>query len=104
MILEQILGHLLEYLFQGLAFIAIALLAIPRLVIRKKDKPDDRLNKTEGSEDADILNYYKDGNFVRPGDLDKVEELASIGLIRMGVSFREYEETAITTELGLRFI
>ena len=72
--------------------------------IGKIDGNDGYPDKTEDSKNMDILKYYRDGKIVKEDDLDKVEELASIGLIRMGMNFRKSQETAKTTKLGLRFI
>ena len=55
-------------------------------------------------EDERILKKYKIGRDVDDEDLEKINELASIGLIKKGLSLERLKITAKTTELGLKFI
>ena len=54
--------------------------------------------------DEMILRAYKNGKDVDDIDLPKINELASIGLIKKGMSFKRQQITAKTTSLGLKLI
>ena len=60
--------------------------------------------KSNISEDVRILNAYKEGKDISLTDLEKIEELASIGLVKKGISLKRRKVTAKTTALGLRLI
>jgi len=52
-----------------------------------------------------LLIKYKDGkDITEKEDLAKIEVLASIGLIKKGVSIERHARTAKTTSTGLGFI
>ena len=58
----------------------------------------------EIEDDLKILEKYKDGRDIDPGDFSKVNELASIGLMKKGLSIRRKKSTAKTTPLGRKLI
>ena len=55
-------------------------------------------------EDMKMLEKYKDGKDIVEADLEKINELASIGLIRKDVSFRRRKVIAKTSALGMELI
>ena len=55
-------------------------------------------------ENNKILKKYKNGRDIDDEDLPKINELASIGLIKKGLSLERLKITAKTTELGLKLI
>ena len=55
-------------------------------------------------EDVEILKKYKDGEDIPSNELQKINELASIGLVKKGMSFKRLKITAKTSELGLKLI
>ena len=67
-------------------------------------KEKDGTMKSNISEDVRILNAYKEGKDISLADLEKIEELASIGLVKKGISLKRRKVTAKTTALGLRLI
>ena len=55
-------------------------------------------------EDIEILRHYKVGKDIEDSDIQKLNELASIGLIRKGISIKRRRVTAKTTPLGLKLL
>ena len=55
-------------------------------------------------EDIEILRRYKVGKDIEDSDIQKLDELASIGLIRKGISIKRRRVTAKTTPLGLKLL
>lgn len=54
--------------------------------------------------DAYILEKYEKGRDVDPEDKELVEELASMGLMKTGISTKRGKMTAKTIELGRKLI
>ena len=54
--------------------------------------------------DEEILTFYKDGKDVVQKDIKIVNELASIGLMKKGISLKRKVVTAKTSALGLKLI
>ena len=54
--------------------------------------------------DLEILDKFQDGGYVSERDLPRVEELASIGLLKMGLSLKKMTPTAKTTSLGKKYL
>ncbi len=55
-------------------------------------------------EDIEILRRYEAGKDIEDNDIQKLDELASIGLIRKGISIKRRRVTAKTTPLGLKLL
>ena len=55
-------------------------------------------------EDIEILRRYEVGKDIEDSDIQKLDELASIGLIRKGISIKRRRVTAKTTPLGLKLL
>jgi hypothetical protein len=55
-------------------------------------------------EDIEILKRYEVGKDIEDSDIQKLDELASIGLIRKGISIKRRRVTAKTTPLGLKLL
>jgi len=55
-------------------------------------------------EDIEILRRYKVGKDIEDSDIQKLDELASIGLIRKGISIKRRRVTAKTTPRGLKLL
>ncbi len=55
-------------------------------------------------EDIEILRRYKVGKDIEDSDIQKLDELASIGLIRKGISIERRRVTAKTTPRGLKLL
>jgi hypothetical protein len=55
-------------------------------------------------EDMRVLKAYKEGTDVVLADLEKFEELASIGLVKKGIRLKRRKVAAKETALGLRLI
>lgn len=62
------------------------------------------LNLYSGDCELRILQKYCIGQVIQEQDKDIIEELASIGLIRIGISLNQRKQTAKTTSLGLLLI
>jgi len=54
--------------------------------------------------DLEMLHKFQDGGYVSERDLPRVEELASIGLLKMGLSLKKMMPTAKTTSLGKKYL
>ncbi len=55
-------------------------------------------------EDIEFLKRYEVGKDIEDSDIQKLDELASIGLIRKGISIKRRRVTAKTTPLGLKLL
>jgi hypothetical protein len=55
-------------------------------------------------QDETILTYYKEGKDIRDDDVEIVNELSSIGLMKKGISLKRKVVTAKTSTLGLKLI
>lgn len=55
-------------------------------------------------EDIEVLRRYKVGKDIEDSDIQKLDELASIGLIRKGISIKRRRVTAKTTPRGLKLL
>ena len=55
-------------------------------------------------EDIEILRRYEAGKDIEDSDIQKLDELASVGLIRKGISIKRRQVTAKTTPLGLKLL
>jgi len=55
-------------------------------------------------EDIEILRRYEVGKDIEDSDIQKLDELASVGLIRKGISIKRRQVTAKTTPLGLKLL
>jgi len=55
-------------------------------------------------DDIEILRRYETGKDIEESDRQKLDELASIGLIRKGISIKRRQVTAKTTPLGLKLL
>ena len=55
-------------------------------------------------EDIEILRRSKVGKDIEDSDIQKLDELASIGLIRKGISIKRRRVTAKTTPQGLKLL
>ena len=55
-------------------------------------------------DDIEILRRYETGKDIEESDRQKLDELASIGLIRKGISIKRRQVTAKATPLGLKLL
>ena len=55
-------------------------------------------------EDIEFLKRYEVGKDIEDSDIQKLDELASVGLIRKGISIKRRRVTAKTTPLGLKLL
>ena len=55
-------------------------------------------------EDIEFLKRYEVRKDIEDSDIQKLDELASIGLIRKGISIKRRRVTAKTTPLGLKLL
>lgn len=60
--------------------------------------------KKSSSSDRELLKRFENGDDVLKDERSRVEELASIGLVKLGLSLEKKALTAKTTSLGKKFL